>query len=415
MTTVAPPDQALAGLRLLDLTTELGVLATRFLAGLGADVIRLEPPGGDPLRRRGPFYHEEPNPARSLSWFQMNAGKRGVTLNPGTADGRALLLRLVERSDALIESQTVGTLAAWGLDFATLTAANPRLVLTSISPYGQTGPLASAPGCDLSGVASGGLMFLCGDLDRPPLRVSVEQGYAQAGLHAAVATLVALAGRDQTGRGTHVDVSMQEAVSWTLGNNRLLWPGDGVISRRAGGGRSHGDAGSRLVFAAADGYFAFQRRPEGHNALAAWLDDNGLACPVDIRAWQDRPAYGPDAPPEREVAAVNEVLAAAFASRCKRDLCRDFQARGLIASEVMAPADLLDSDHLRERGFFQAIEHPELGERLTYPGAPFKLPLTPWQVSGRAPLLGEHNVAVYCDELGLGRAELALLRATGAI
>jgi crotonobetainyl-CoA:carnitine CoA-transferase CaiB-like acyl-CoA transferase len=415
MTASPLPGSALHGYRVLDLTSELGALAPRLLAGMGADVLRIEPPGGHPTRRRGPFSHGIPHPERSLYWFQMNAGKRSITLNVRTTDGRALFLRLVQTADFVIESLPVGELARLGLGYAALCAANPRVVLTSISLYGQDGPLAGAPGGDLIGMAAGGLMFLCGDQDRPPVRVTVEQGYAQAGLHAAAATMIAHVAREQRGRGAHIDVSVQEALLWTLANNRLHWPASGIITHRAGGGRAFGGSGERLIYEAADGYIAFYRRPESNVPLARWMAEKGVDLGVDITAWQGLPTRGPGGPPPEDVARAEEALAAWFRTQKKGDLYREGQAHGLYLCEVSTPGDLATSAHLAARGFWVQVLHDELGEMLTYPGAPFKMTASPWHTGRRPPLLGEHNIAIYCGELGLSREELGLLCAAGVV
>lgn len=406
---------ALHGYRVLDLTGEIGALAPRLMAGMGTDVLRIEPPGGHSARRRGPFYHQIPHPERSLYWFQMNAGKRSITLNLDSADGRTLFRRLVETADFVVESLPVGELDRLGIGFRALSAVNPRLVLTSISLFGQDGPLVGAPGGDLIGMAAGGLMFLCGDQDRPPVRVTVEQGYAQAGLHAAAATMVAHFVREASGRGTHVDVSLQEALMWALANNRLHWPASGIITHRAGGGRAFGGGGERLIYEAADGYVAFYRRPESNVPLAHWMEAEGVNLGVDITAWQGLPTRGPGGPPPEEIARAEEAFSAWFRTQKKGDLYRAAQRRGLYLCEVSAPGDLLHSAHLTERGFWQPIWHDELGETLTYPGAPFKMTASPWRTSRRPPLPGEHNAAIYCGELGLSRKELALLRASDAL
>ncbi|MGH2587107.1 MAG: CaiB/BaiF CoA transferase family protein [Dehalococcoidia bacterium] len=412
--TIDEPPGALAPYRVLDLTTELGALSTRLLAGMGADVIRIEPPGGHATRRRGPFLDGVVALERSLYWLQMNAGKRGVTLNLETADGRALLRRLAERADFVVESLPVGALDRLGLGFEQLRAVNPCIIVTSISPFGADGPRSGDPATDLTGMAAGGLLFLCGDRDRPPVRVTVEQAYAQAGIQAAVATMIAHFAREATGQGTHVDVSMQECVLTTLGNNRLLWPADRVVTHRAGGGRAFGDAGNRLIYEAADGYAGFMRRSEQHLLLQRWLDDEGIDLGFSVADWQGLPLYGEGAPPAEQVAALEAVLAAFFAGRRKRDLQRDAQGRGLILAEVASPLDLASDEHLAARGYFVPVEYPEFGRALRVPGAPFIASVAPWR-TGRAPRRGEHNVEIYCDEMGLSRDALSALKAAGAI
>lgn len=407
----SPP---LTGLRVLDLTSELGAVSTRFMAGMGADVVRVEPPRGHLTRRRGPFWHGIPDPERSLYWFQMNAGKRGVTLNLATTDGRELFLALAAKAHFVVESLPVGALTSYGLGYDELAAANPELVLTSISPFGQTGPLADVPASDLIGLAAGGLLYLCGDIDRPPVRVTVEQAYAQAGIHAAAATMVAHHRRQRTGRGTHVDVSMQECIVWALANNRLLWTATNVITHRAGGGRA-GGAGARLIYETADGYLAFYRRPENNVAVQRWLDDLGISLPFDVAAWQSLPRDGDGAPPVEQIQQLEAALAEYFATRPKAELMREGQRRGLYIAEASTPRDLVESEHLRERCFWEAIAHPDLGATITYPGAPFRMAKTPWHVERPAPRLGEHNREILCGDLGLSEGELVMLKSVGVV
>ena len=414
MTRVQSGGLPLSGVRVLDLTSELGALCPRLLAGMGADIVRIEPPGGHSSRRRGPFVHGLPHPERSLYWFQMNADKRSLTLNPATADGRALLLRLVERAAIIVESQPPRALAALGLGWEVLHKRNPHLVMTAISPFGQSGPRASDPASDLIGMAAGGLMFLNGDADRPPLRVSVEQGYAQAGIHAAAATMVAWHGRQASGEGVYVDVSMQEALTWTLNNNRLLYSHDGQITHRTGGGRA-GGGGTRIVYQASDGYIAFYRRPENHIALQGWIDDAGITLDFRVDEWQLWSQRGLPEPPRERVQTMEAALAAYFLGLKATEIMREGQRRGLYIAAAMTPQDLYESDHLRSRGFWQEVLHPELSAIYEYPGAPFQMPASPWRTPRRAPLCGEHTRAILCDELGLSAGDLALLKAGGTI
>ncbi len=399
---------------MLDLTAEFGSLAARLLAGMGAEVIRIEPPGGHADRRRPPFAGDVPALERSLVWFQFNAGKLGITLDLESADGRAVFRRLVSVSDVLVESQPVGAMAALGLDYTSLRGLRPDLIQLSLSPYGQDGPYAGFIASDLTAMAMGGLMYLCGDPDRSPVRVTVEQAYAQAGVQGAVAVMVGVWQRAMTGAGALLDFSAGEAMTWTLGNNRLTYSGTGSVSRRSGGGRADLSGGNRLIYPCADGYIAFMRRSEGHITLHHWLDDEGVETGMIVADLQGKPLYGEGAPPAELRAHLEEVLCGFFATRRKHDLVREGQKRNLIIAEVSSPADLVASEHLRERGFFQTVEAPQLGGRVTVPGAPYIAPAMPWR-SAAAPRLGEHNLAVYEGLLGYSRAEVITLRAVGAI
>jgi benzylsuccinate CoA-transferase BbsE subunit len=417
MTSTATPSTtggALAPYRVLDLTDELGALCPRLLAGLGADVIRIEPPAGHPTRRRGPFLDGVARSDRGLYWLQMNAGKRSVTLNLASADGRALFRRLLATADFLIESLPSGALDALGLPAEELLRARPRLVVTSISPFGRNGPRGQDPGSDLIGMAAGGLLFLCGDRDRPPVRPTVEQGYAQAGISAAAATLAGHALREQTGAGVCVDVSMQECVLWTLANNHLVWAADRVIPRRAGGGSAFGGVSRRVIYETADGYVGFLRRPDSYPTIKQWLAGAGVELEFDIAAWATMPRIGEGSPPEEQQAALEAALAEFFRARPAAGLETEGQGRGMIIADVPTPAHLAASPHLAERDYFARVDYPEFGRELVVPGGPAKLTATPWR-TGRAPGNGEHNRAIYRDELGLTDAELVALKGAGAI
>jgi crotonobetainyl-CoA:carnitine CoA-transferase CaiB-like acyl-CoA transferase len=412
--TTASPPSPLSDLRVLDLTAEMGSLATRLLAGLGAEVIRIEPPGGHPDRRRPPFAGDLPDPERSLVWFQFNSGKLGITLNLDSADGREVLHRLLAISDVLVESQAAGALAGVGLGYDSLKSLRPDLIQLSLSPYGQDGPYAGYSASDLTEMAMGGLMYLCGDPDRPPVRVTAEQAYAQVGVQGAVAAMVAVWKRAMSGEGSLLDFSAEEAMTWTLGNNRLTYSATGTVSRRSGGGRADLSGGSRLIYPCADGYIAFMRRSDGHIALHHWLDDERVETGMIVADLQGRPLYGEGAPPPELRAQLERVLSGFFASRTKRDLVREGQRRNLIIAEVSSPKDLVESEHLRERGFLQSIETPPIDGTVMVPGAPYISTIMPWR-NGRAPRLGEHNLQVYEGLLGYSRAEVITLRAVGAI
>jgi crotonobetainyl-CoA:carnitine CoA-transferase CaiB-like acyl-CoA transferase len=199
--------------RVLDLTTERGLLCGQILGDLGADVIKVEPPGGSPARQLGPFYHDQPHPDRSLYWWAYNRNKRSITLNLDTDEGRTLFHRLADTAHFLLESDTPGALAQRGYGYADLAALNPALVYVSITPFGQDGPKANYADSDLVILAAGGPLTLTGDEDRPPVRLSVPQAYSHASGQAAVAALIAHHERQRSGRGQHVDVSAQQAES----------------------------------------------------------------------------------------------------------------------------------------------------------------------------------------------------------
>ncbi len=202
-------DALLSKYRVLDLCDERGALCGKILGDMGADVVKIEKPGGDRCRDIGPFYGNTPHRERSLFWFAFNNNKRGVTLNLETSAGKRIFGELVKRSDVVLESFEPGYLDKIGLGYEALRTINPKIVLTSITPFGQSGPYAGYKGTDMVVWALGGLMNLCGDADRPPLQVSLPQSFIAASTYAAEGTMIALYERGNSGLGQHVDLSAQ--------------------------------------------------------------------------------------------------------------------------------------------------------------------------------------------------------------
>jgi benzylsuccinate CoA-transferase BbsE subunit len=415
--------QALQPYRVLDFTRAIGWSCGKLLADLGADVIKVEPPGGDPDRRIGPFYRDEPHPERSLAWFAANTNKRGITLNVETADGQVLLRALTRAADFVLESFPPGYMERHGVGFRQLSELNPRLIWTAVTPFGQSGPYASYRATDLVGTAMGGLMSLCGEADRPPVRMRPPQAYVQAGLQAAVATLLAHHYRQRTGEGQFVDVAMQHALSWTIIPARQYWDLNHLITERSGASRAFGDQVRRIIFPCQDGHVALMgvMNSREWGPMVAWLASEGMAEDLTDASWRilvENAGPGPltqAAVADEELAHVDAILARFFLKHTKAELSEEALRRRIMLFPVHTPRDLLEHPQLTARGFFRPLEHPDLGQTLCYPGAPYRLSETPWQLRRRAPLIGEHNDAIYGGELGLNRADLAVLMTAGAI
>ena len=224
----------LEGYRVLDLTDETGHLCGKLLGDMGADVIKIEPPGGDSGRNRGPFYRDIPDPEKSLQWFYTGLNKRGITLNLETPDGIALFKRLAETADFVIESFEPGYMDSLGLGYKELERIRPSIIMTSITPFGQEGPYAHYKATDLVGVSMGGMARLFGDLDGPPTRISAPQFYFFGSTHGAVGSMVAHYHRELTGEGQHVDVSCQQAVALAIRISAETWDLVKVNSRGMG-------------------------------------------------------------------------------------------------------------------------------------------------------------------------------------
>ncbi len=376
---------ALSPYRALDLTAEIGSLSTMVLAGLGVDVIRVEPPGGHPTRKRGPMLREDE--ASSLYWAQKNAGKRSVTLDLEDEADRERLRALSETADFLFESDAPGAMTARGIGYRDLIERAPRLIYVSITPFGQTGPKSTWAASDLIGHVSGGLSSLVGEPDRAPLRPSVEQAYNITALNAGSAALIALHARHLTGRGQHVDVSMQAAMANTLGNARLYYEMDGIITQRAGGARAFADRATRIIYPCADGYVAFVRIPASMKALHRWMAAEGGEPRFDADKWAGMSIAGNVLPNDDEVTELESEIESFFAARGAQSLYESGQHHGVMICPVNTMQDIVDSPQLAERGFFDEVDDPALG-RLRVPGAPLKMSATPWQ-SRPAPTPGQ--------------------------
>lgn len=400
----------LAGLRVLDLAGPSGVYGAKLLADLGADVIKVEPPGGDALRRRGPFFGDEPHLEHSLAWFFFNTSKRGITLNLETRDGQALFRRLATRADIIVETFTPGTLDGWGLGYDTLSRENPGLILSSITPFGQDGPRAHWQANDLVAMALAGYSYVTGASDDPPTTPGGQQSSLQAGVQAAAATLIALLYRDQTGSGQRADVAVQAAAKMSLGHLHTWWDLQRTVRRRPGSLRQ--EPGNNF-YLTRDGYIhcgltlALARYP----LMIAWMDERGMAG--DLTA----PRYRDVAEIERATEHFEEVVRAFFAALTRQEAMEEGQRRGVFVMPVYTAKEIIAEPHLLARDFWVQVEHPELGEgvRLTYPGPPFRNDAAPWRIARRAPRLGEHNLAVYEGELGLTRQQVAALFMAGVI
>jgi len=408
--------------RVLDLTTERGLLCAQILGDLGADVIKVEPPGGSPVRRLAPFYQDVADPNRSIYWWAYNRNKRSITLNLKTDDGRELFHRLAARSHFLIESDNPGYLATLRLGYPDLAAHNHQLIYVSITPFGQDGPKASYADSDLIILAAGGPLLLGGDEDRPPLRVSVPQAYLHASADAAAGALIAHHERQRSGQGQHVDVSAQQSVTIATQANNLAYRLRADEARRMSGGVKLGSLRVPLVWRAMDGYvtlgFLFGRQLGLFSQrLMNYLHELGV-CDAATRD-KDWIGYGglllsgrePMAEYERVVALIAEFVA----SRTKAELFDAALERGLLIAPITTMNEVLESPQLQARHYFQELEHPELERSFPYPGPFAKFSETPLTYRRRPPLVGEHNREIFCGELGLGEDRLADLARKGII
>ncbi len=415
--------EPLAGYRIVDLSWGIaGPIGTMLLAEQGADVVKVEPPGGDPARALGPFYHDAPHPDRSLYWFALNTSKRGITLDLGSATGRDLFLRLVGAADFVLESFQPGYLAALGLDYPTLRATNPRVILTSVTPFGTTGPYASYKGTDLEAMALGGFMAVTGQPGRPPLRVSsVPQAPMWASMHAAMGALIAHWARERSGQGQHVDTSAQASVIHSLAHGPTFWDVEQTNPERGGEfmtGRSITGARMRAIWPVKDGYinFIIYGGPAGIRTLQAlvkWMEEKD----VDPGALKDKDwsRFDVATSTQEEIDAIEGPAAELFRRLTKAEYYAGVIERGMLGYPVATAEDHLADPQLAERGFWRDLPHPELSTTLRYPGPLARFGAGTCELRRRAPLIGEHNVEIYHGELGLTLDELAALKGANVI
>lgn len=417
-------DSTLSPYRVLDLADEKGLLCGKILADLGADVIKVEEPGGDAARNIGPFYKDIPHPEKSLYWFAFNLNKRSITLDIEKPDGAEIFKRLVKTADIVVESFQPGYLDSLGLGYAGLKEVNPQIILTSITPFGQTGPYAGYKGSDIVGWATGGMMHTCGSADRAPLQATAQQAYCNASAHAAAGTTVALYYREVSGEGQHVDVSVQESAMANTWFWAEVWDLMGMNMPRLGGVMAAPRANlppliMRLDWPCKDGRVSWGPTGGGwaggrasSKALVEMANRDGMAMELKDYDWG---TLDYSTVTQEEFDRVAGILAAFLATKTKADLFNESIEKGIILSPWSTTKDLLENAHLAYREFWEKVEHPELGEAITYPGAFIKLSEAPWRVWRRPPLIGEHNEEIYVEELGLSKEKVVLLKQAGVI
>ena len=402
----------LDGVRVLDLSVmTTGPFCTRMLADYGADVLKIEPPAGDPARRHGPFFRDEPDAEKSGLFLFLNANKRAITLNPSTERGRLIFLELVREADIVVENFKPGVMAELGLSYEELRAVNPRTVVTSVTNFGQDGPYRDWEATDLTLYAMGGSMLANGDPDLEPVKTAGQMASYHAGYCAALATTIALWRAERTGEGDHVDVSFFETAMQSTDSRLLRILGyqynnytiTGRLSMAAIIGLGTG------VYPCVDGYFELTAGVAMFERIARMIGAERL---FEDPNWNTPTAL---AVPER-ADEFNALLVPWCLERTKqqiREACMEF---GVLGAPVNTVGELFDDPSFKSRGFFQTIDHPAVGP-LTYPGYNFRVHAGDGEpMPGRrpAPLLGQHTVEVL-NGIGIEGAEVARLRSQGVV
>ena len=415
---------ALDDLRVIDASGPIGHYAGRLLADLGADVIKLEPPGGDPARAYAPYLPDVEAPENGLQFLLLNANKRGVTLDLEQDEGRELFLQLLGSADVLLESWRPQEARALGLGEDVLSAARPDLVHTSITGWGLSGPRAQWAYADIVGVAMSGVMTLAGFAEGPPEQLPDQQGDRCASIQATAGVLAALLHRDASGEGQRVEVSMQEALS--MAQETAMQTADilGTDRGRQAGGILGGVGMPGLgLYECADGYvfmMASGLAGAGFPGLVKLMEETGEAgilieepYPSFIESSMNRAllaqmAQDPAGLEELRatLGAMQEVVTAFIRRHPKQYIYENGQRHLVLVGMVSTPQDISENVQLKARDWFVEIDDPARGKRLRYPGPPWLLHGSPATLRRAAPLLGEHNAEIF-GELGVDATALA--------
>jgi CoA:oxalate CoA-transferase len=400
-------ETCLAHLKVLELCSLVaGPYCTKLLADLGAEVTKIEPPGtGDQARSRGPFLNDSPDGECSGLFLYLNTNKLGITLDVKTETGRAILRRLVEEADVLVEDNPPAVMRELGLTYGDLREINPRLIVTSITPFGQTGPYRDYKGGELNVVHAGGEGYMMPIEstypDREPVKGGGLVGDCVCGLSGSLATLAAAYRMRATGLGQHIDVSKQDVLMTLVGLEVAYFAYSGVVRNR-----HYRSALMATPMKCRDGYIM----------ISAFADHEWqkLARVMGKPEWAEDERYSHIMSRWQCAEEINPGVEEWTQQHSKDEIFHQLQAAGVAAAPVSTPEDLVRSPQLRARGFFTEIDHARAGA-LEYPTLPFKLSETPHMVERAAPLLGEHNNLVYCGRLGFDGEDVAKLAEAGVI
>lgn len=393
--------QALQGIKILDLTRFIaGPYCTRILAGFGAEVIKIEKPGaGDPARSIGPFLNDEPGLERSGLFLYLNSNKKSVTLNLKSATGVKLFAELVKEADVVLEDFHPGKMDELGLSYNSLQKINPRLVMTSISSFGQSGPYRDYKMNHLIAWGMSGARYNDGAPGVRPVQIGGWLTHYITGLFASVGTTTAVYARNETGKGCHVDVSMWESNILITCYPTVIYSYQGMVH--------NGISKERFgIFQCKDGYIGLN--------LYGRLNWELLCSFLGMPELIDDPRFNTPQGMVEHYEEARVIVAEKIKDREKMELFQSGVEWRIPFGLVPTTQESLESPQHIARGFFEEVDHPVLG-KVVMPGAPFKMQETPWLVKSPAPRLGEHNEEVYCHQLGYSRDELVRMRELGVI
>ena len=410
--------------RILDLTDEKAFICGRALSDFGAEVIKIEKPGGDPARLKGPFYKDMADPEKNLTWFAFNSNKKGITLDIATVEGQEIFKKLMKTADVVLESFAPGYLDNLGLGYAALSKINPGIIMTSITGFGQEGPYRNYKDPDIVVRALGGLVYTVGYEDRPPLTTSYYHTHYLGAMNGAVGTMIALSHRGLTGKGQHVDAPTQQALVIVCsaeieGPYALL----GEIPTRHGRARAAVRLKDGTVFynpllwQCKDGYIAlnlllYPTSAKNNLSMMEYIKKDGIDIGFlenwewETKSWEDMTL--------EQAEELMVVLGKFFMNHTKDELLQLATENRFQLGPCNNAADVLKYPQLIARDFWKEVEHPELGASLKYPGGAVVTTQGYCGIRHRAPLIGEHNDEIY-RELGMSADEVLALKEQGVI
>ncbi|HIM78999.1 MAG TPA: CoA transferase [Dehalococcoidia bacterium] len=396
------PPGVLGGVKVLDLSEDIaGSFCARLLADYGADVLKLEPPGGAALRRMGPFHQDDPHPEKSLFNLVLNLNKKGATINLETTTGQALLKELVQRVDVVVETFHPGHIESLGLGYDALQELNPSLVMTSITPFGQEGPYSQYLGEEIVSYAMGMIMSISGSQGRAPLKHGGFQSQYEGGLNGAASTAICLFGMENGCGGQHIDVAINDCVASTMMATQTMYPFmGGTQHRRRATGQDF-----TYPMPCADGWVIVQT-----GGAASWDDIVGLFQEpklLDSRFsnTDERAENGEE---------MDKIMVDALSRLNKWDLFANAAKARILFGLVQTPREIVECPQLESREFFREVEHPVIG-KIKIPAVLFNFSLCPYELRHPAPTLGQHNQEIYVDGLGYSQEDFCRLRQLNAI
>lgn len=404
----------LSGFRALDLSRDQsGAFCGKILGDLGIDVIKIERPGGEEMRHVGPYADDEKDLEKSLFWFAFNSSKRGITLDISEAKGKEIFIALVRKSEFVIETFSPGYMTKMGLDYEVLKRINPRIILISITPFGQTGPYSGYKGPDIVMMAMGGMMSINGDADSEPTRLEPGHSFCLAGANAAVGALMAQYHRESSGKGQHVDVSIHDSVVREYYYPVPMWEFEKTVPKRNGSRALRGGRYFNSIYPCKDGYVVWTLfgGPVGereNKMLTEWMDEENISNPLGHIEWE---SFNPFNQSQETIDLIEERFCTLTMRHTKDELRDEAVKRGIRLAPVDDAKGTYNNQQLKFRDFWVDLHHSELKRDVKYPGRLFISSESECKTRSRAPLIGEHNYEVYGDEIGLTVEEIERLMA----